>query len=190
MCFQFRPGHSGMCECSFQFRLWSINFETLSFNFVLCHPFSSTAIQIRRSQYLTEHETAKTISSIGIHFRQSFNQIRLPGVEAQTNLNDKILNLFEGMTNLILHSLLIAKRHRRISVTIDKFECWISKVDWQNTNVNDNLTKLNFRFERSKLLRTKLNWKFIKLMAEVTKIGGKTYIKLRNNALMEMPYYL
>ena len=51
MCLQFRPGHSGMCECSFQFRLWSIKFETLSFNFVLCHPFSSTAIQIRRSQY-------------------------------------------------------------------------------------------------------------------------------------------
>ena len=50
------------------------------------------------------------------------------------------------------------------------------KVDWQNTNVNDNLTKLNFRFERSKLLRTKLNWKFMKLNAEVTKMGGKTYI--------------
>ena len=31
---------------------------------------------------VAEHETAKTISSIGIHFRQSFNQIRLPGVQA------------------------------------------------------------------------------------------------------------
>ena len=29
MCFQVRPGHSGMCECTFLFRLWSINFETL-----------------------------------------------------------------------------------------------------------------------------------------------------------------
>ena len=48
--FNFVPWPSGLCECSFQFRLWSINFETLSFNFVLCHPFSSTAIQIRRSQ--------------------------------------------------------------------------------------------------------------------------------------------
>ena len=44
-------------------------------------------------------------------------------------------------------------------------------------NVNDNLTKLNFRFERgSKLLRTKLNKKLMKLNDEVTKMGGKTYI--------------
>ena len=52
MRFQFRPGHCGMRECSFQFRLWSNNFETvrLSFNFVLCHPFLSIATQIRRSQ--------------------------------------------------------------------------------------------------------------------------------------------
>ena len=35
----------------------------------------------------------------------------------------------------------------------------IFKFDWEKTNVNDNLTKLNFRFERSKLLRTKLNLK-------------------------------
>ena len=82
MCFQFRPGPSGMCQCSFQF-LWSITFETLPFIFVLCHPFSSTAIQIRRSQYIADHETAKAISSIGIHFRQSFNQNRLPDVKAQ-----------------------------------------------------------------------------------------------------------
>ena len=46
----------------------------------------------------------------------------------------------------------------------------------KKTNVNDNLTKLNFRFERSKLLRTKLNWKLMKLNEEVTKMGGKTYI--------------
>ena len=50
MCLLFRPGHFEICECSFQFRLWFINFETLLFNFVLCHPFSSIAIQIRRSQ--------------------------------------------------------------------------------------------------------------------------------------------
>ena len=35
--------------------------------------------------------------------------------------------------------------------------------------MNDNLTKLNLKFERSKLLRTKLN-------EEMTKMGGKTYI--------------
>ena len=67
---------------------------------------------------------------------------------------------------------------RRILVTIDDFECWIFKFDWQKTNVNDNLTKLNFRLDRSKLLRTKLNWKLMKLNEEVTKMGGKTYIIL------------
>ena len=30
--------------------------------------------------------------------------------------------------------------------------------DWQKTNMNDNLKGLNLGFERSKLLRTKLNW--------------------------------
>ena len=41
--------------------------------------------------------------------------------------------------------------------------------------MNGNLTKLNLRFEGSKLLRTKLNWKLMKLNEEVTKMGGKTY---------------
>ena len=36
--------------------------------------------------------------------------------------------------------------------------------------------KLNFRFERSKLLRTKLNSTLMKLNGEVTKMGGKIYI--------------
>ena len=47
----------------------------------------------------------KAISSIGIDFRHSFNKNRLPDEKAQqhlTNLNDKIMNLFERMTNLIL----------------------------------------------------------------------------------------
>ena len=34
-------------------------------------------------------------------------------------------------------------------------------------SLNDNLTKLNCRFERSKLLRTKLNWKLMKLMMKM-----------------------
>ena len=38
--------------------------------------------------------------------------------------------------------------------------------------MNDNVTKLNLGFERSKLIRTKLN-------EEVTKIGRKTYIITR-----------
>ena len=71
-----------MCESSIQFRLWSINFETLSFNFVLCHPFFVNC-NSNSSVTIAEHETAKRISSIGIHFRQSFNQIRLPDVKAQ-----------------------------------------------------------------------------------------------------------
>ena len=41
--------------------------------------------------------------------------------------------------------------------------------------MNDNLTKLSSRFERRKLLRTKLNWKLMKLNEEVTKMGGLTY---------------
>ena len=44
--------------------------------------------------------------------------------------------------------------------------------------MNDNLTKMNFRFERSELLRTKLNWKLVELNEEVTKMGGKTYIMM------------
>ena len=41
--------------------------------------------------------------------------------------------------------------------------------------MNENFTKLKLGFERSKLLRTKLNWKLMKLNEEVTKMGGKTY---------------
>ena len=37
--------------------------------------------------------------------------------------------------------------------------------------MNDNLTKLDLAFERSKLLRTKL----MKLNEDVIKMGGKTY---------------
>ena len=44
--------------------------------------------------------------------------------------------------------------------------------------MNDNLTKLNLGFERSKFLRTKFNWELMKFNEEVTKTGGKTY----NNA--------
>ena len=48
---------------------------------------------------------------------------------------------------------------------------WLTK-----TNMNGNLTKLNCGIEGSKLLRTKLNWKLMKLNEEVTKMGGKTYM--------------
>ena len=41
--------------------------------------------------------------------------------------------------------------------------------------MNHNLTKLNLGFKGSKLLRTKLNCKLMKLNEEVTKMGGKTY---------------
>ena len=43
--------------------------------------------------------------------------------------------------------------------------------------MKEKLTKLNLGFERSKLLRTKLDWKLMKLNEEVTKMGGKTYTK-------------
>ena len=75
-------------------------------------------------------------------------------------------------------------------MTIDEFECWILKLDWQKTNANDNLTKLNFRFERSKLLRTKLNWKLMKLNDEVTKMGGKTYNSILHCCLKHVAYWI
>ena len=38
MCIQFLPGPSGMCECSFQFRLWSINFWNIAIQFRALSP--------------------------------------------------------------------------------------------------------------------------------------------------------
>ena len=51
------------------------------------------------------------------------------------------------------------------------------------------MTKLNLGFEGSKLLRTKLNWKLMKLNAEVTKVGGKTIIAPWASNLMECALY-
>ena len=52
--------HSGMCECSFHFRLWSINFEYIS-RLISCFVthFRHTAIQIRRSQLLARARDGK-----------------------------------------------------------------------------------------------------------------------------------
>ena len=52
--------------------------------------------ELRMRQLSTRQQNQ--FSSIGIHFRQSFNQNLLPDVKAQlplTNLNNKIMNLFE-----------------------------------------------------------------------------------------------
>ena len=90
MCSQFRPGQSGMCECSFQFRLWAINFETLSFNFFLCHPFSSIAINSNSSVTVSWAGDSKLVK---VSLKNS-----LPDIPY-----DKIMNLFCFlMTNLIL----------------------------------------------------------------------------------------
>ena len=43
--------------------------------------------------------------------------------------------------------------------------------------------KLNFRFERIELLRTKLNWKLMKLNEEVTKWAGKSIIYTPNGSI-------
>ena len=58
MCFQFRPGHSGMCECSDSIsslvdQFWNIviQFRALSPVFVNCNSNSSVTV--------AEHETAK-----------------------------------------------------------------------------------------------------------------------------------
>ena len=53
----------------------AIQFRALSPVFVNCYSNLSVTV--------SEHETAKAISSIGIHFRQRFNQNRLPDVKAQ-----------------------------------------------------------------------------------------------------------
>ena len=83
--FNFVPDtQSGMCECSLQFRLWSINIILKH-----CHSISCFVTRFRQLLFkvvghsIAEHETAKAFSSIGIHFRQSFNQNRLPDVKAQ-----------------------------------------------------------------------------------------------------------
>ena len=43
--------------------------------------------------------------------------------------------------------------------------------------MNDNVMKLKLEFERSKLLRTKLKSKLMKLNEEVTKWAGKTVLR-------------
>ena len=95
-----------MCECSFQFRLWSINFETLSFDFVhavsprfrqyYCYSNSSVTV-------IAEHEIAKSSLSIGIPFRQSFTQIRLP---SDIRYNAVIIALIESFTRHVYVVLL------------------------------------------------------------------------------------
>ena len=75
MCIQFRPGHFGMCECSFQFRLLSINFVKSPFIFVICVPIFVNC-KSNSSVTVAGQDKAESISSIGIHFRQNFNQNR------------------------------------------------------------------------------------------------------------------
>ena len=73
MCLQFRSGHSGMCECSFQFRLWSIKFEKLTFNFVLCHPTvfvncNSNSSVIARRFIVAEHRATNQFRLLAFIF--------------------------------------------------------------------------------------------------------------------------
>ena len=56
-------------------QILNIAIHALSPVFVNCYSNLSVTV--------AELETAKAISSIGIHFRQSFNQNRLPDVKAQ-----------------------------------------------------------------------------------------------------------
>ena len=58
-------------------QFWNIviQIRVLSPVFVNCNSNSSATV--------AEHETAKASSSIDIHFRQKFNQSRLPDVKAQ-----------------------------------------------------------------------------------------------------------
>ena len=96
MCFQFRPGHSGMCECSFQFRLCRS---------ILKHRHSISCFVTHFRQLQFKHETAKNNFVYRHSFSSKFQSNSSPRCRGPITL-DRILNLFEGMTNFILHFLL------------------------------------------------------------------------------------
>ena len=66
------------------------------------------------------------------------------------------MNLFKIMTNLYYIPNSISDTDEFQS-QLTNLNAEFLKLIEKNTNVNDNLTKLNLRFERSKLLRTKFN---------------------------------
>ena len=77
-----------------QFRNIVIQFRALSPIFYNCNSNSSVTV--------AEHETANSISSIGIHFRQSLTQIRLPDIR----YNAVIIALIESFTHHIYVALI------------------------------------------------------------------------------------
>ena len=78
-----------------QFWNIAIQFRDLSPVFVNCNSNSSVTVG--------EHKTAKSISSIGIHFRQSFTKILLPDIR----YNAVIIALSESFTSHIYVALII-----------------------------------------------------------------------------------
>ena len=160
-----------------------VQFSLVDSIFRHCHSIcalSPVFVNCDSNSSVTVAEARDSKSNFGLlhWFRQSFNKNRLPDEKAQqhlTNLNDKIINLF--WKNVEFDPCI-----PNLLSDIDEFQSQLTnlnaefKSDWQKTNLNDNLTILNLSFERSKLLRTKLNWKLVNLNEEVTKMGGKTYI--------------
>ena len=129
----------------------TLEFANAHFNFVFgrsvlthCHSIScfvTIFINCNSNSSVTvaEHKTAKSFSSIGIHFRQCFTQNNLP-YKAHITLDE-----FEWQNNEFVwknYNLILAFLTRlaaeTISVTIDECECLIFKFDWQKTNMNDN----------------------------------------------------
>ena len=99
-------------KCVFNFVPDTLEYANTRFNFVFgrsilkhSHSVSCFVTRFRQLQFkfvghsIAEHKTAKSISSIGIHFRQSFTQNRLPDIKAHYNTwriwMAQIMNLFE-----------------------------------------------------------------------------------------------
>ena len=149
-----------MCECSFQFRLWWGQFWKIV---IQCSCFVTRFRQLQ-FKFVGLSRWARDSNDNFVYWH-SFSS------KFQSNLSPRCKG----------------------PITLDEFEkkYWICSKEWRIWSYIPNslsdtdefqwqLTKLNFKFERSKLFRTKLYWKLLILNAEVTNMGGKTYIMTRS----------
>ena len=104
MCFQFRPGHSGMCDCSFNFVFGRSILKH-------CHSISCFVIRFRQLQFkFVGHSSwARDSKSNFVYwhsFSSKFQSKSSPRCKGPNNTwriwMTKIMNLFERMTNSIL----------------------------------------------------------------------------------------
>ena len=98
------------------FKNWIVvHFRALSPVFNNCNSNSSVTV--------AEHEAAKLILSIGIHFRQSFTQNRLPDIWYNAVTVDELQ--FEKMMNLILAFLTRLAAETNFS---DNWQIWMLNI--------------------------------------------------------------